>query len=299
MNRDSSSPDKVAPARFGRRCFLKILGASGVVLTGLDNAAAPPASPEGDPLGVLVDTTRCAGCHNCEVVCAEAHGLPEPDLSDEALERTRATSDTQLCVVNRWDTERGEVFVKRQCMHCVQPACTSACLTRAMMKTPEGPVVWRENKCMGCRYCMISCPFDVPKFEYDSALPRILKCDLCRERRARGELPACVENCPGEALTFGKRSELIAEARRRILEAPDEYVHQVYGEEEAGGTCWLYLASVPFDQLGFRTDLESRPYPELTRDFLYGVPVVLTLAPAFLLALSNATRRTAPDERAE
>jgi Fe-S-cluster-containing dehydrogenase component len=240
---------------------------------------------------ILVDTTRCVGCRNCEVVCAEANGLPEPDVMDDSvLETVRKPSETQWTVIDRVETDVGEVFVKRQCMHCVQPACASACLTKAMKKTDEGPVIWRENKCMGCRFCMVSCPFDMPKFEYDSANPKIQKCKMCWERLKEGELPVCVENCPAEALTFGKRGEMIAEARRRIVEDPDTYVDYLYGEHEVGGTGFMYMSAVPFEQLGFRTDLGKESYPKLTQDFLYGVPIVLTLWPAFLLALSNATK---------
>ena len=193
-------------------------------------------------------------------------------------------------MVNRFETDVGEVYVKRQCMHCETPACAAACLTKALHKTDEGPVVWRASKCLGCRYCMMACPFDVPKFEYNSAVPRILKCRMCLERLRDGEVPACVENCPAEALTFGKRGELLEIARQRIYQNPGDYVSHIYGEHEAGGTNWLYISPVPFDQLGFRTDLDTTAYPEFTRDFLTSVPIVLTLWPAFLLALRQATR---------
>jgi Fe-S-cluster-containing dehydrogenase component len=275
-----------------RRFFLKVLGVAGASATqiGQPQAAEAPA-PQADPYGVLVDTTRCAGCRNCELVCAEAHGLPEPALEDTDLQRERKTSETQWSVINRFETDVGEAFVKRQCMHCIQPACASACLTKAMLKTARGPVVWRESKCMGCRFCMVSCPFDGPKFEYDSPMPRIQKCNLCWERLEQGGQPACVENCPAEALLFGTRSELIDEAHRRIQENPDQYVHAIYGEHDVGGTTWLYLSAAPFEQIGFRKDLGTTAYPELTVGFLYGVPVILTLVPAFLLALSQATKQ--------
>jgi len=275
-----------------RRSFLKTVGVAGAVAMGsADKANASTDSDGIEGYAILVDTTRCAGCRNCEVVCAEANGLPEPDVMDDSvLETVRKPSETQWTVIDRVETDVGEVFVKRQCMHCVQPACASACLTKAMKKTDEGPVIWRENKCMGCRFCMVSCPFDMPKFEYNSANPKIQKCKMCWERLKEGELPVCVENCPAEALTFGKRGEMIAEARRRIVENPDTYVDYLYGEHEVGGTGFLYMSAVPFEQLGFRTDLGKEAYPKLTQDFLYGVPIVLTLWPAFLLALSNATK---------
>jgi formate dehydrogenase iron-sulfur subunit len=275
-----------------RRGFLKVLGVAGIAVTGVQRVQATESSePSEDPYAVLVDTTRCAGCRNCEVVCAEAHGLPEPDLDEDVFARERNPSETGLSVINRFETDRGEFFAKRQCMHCVRPACASACLTHAMAKTSAGPVVWREPKCMGCRFCMVSCPFDMPKFEYNSAMPRIRKCDMCADRIAAGKQPACVENCPAEALTFGRRSELLAEARRRIVESPDDYHPAIYGERDAGGTSWMYLAAVPFEQIGLRTYLGETAYPEFSKTFLYSVPLVLILVPAFLLALSNATRR--------
>lgn len=277
-------------AGMDRRGFLKTLGAAGACALTAGHAAAAPAGPDEEPCGVLVDTTRCAGCRTCERVCAEAHGLPAPDESDDVMKVVRSPSERALTVVNRYETRAGEVFVKRQCMHCLLPACASACLTRAMFKTPEGPVVWREKKCMGCRFCMVSCPFEVPRFEYHSPVPRIVKCSLCWDRLKAGQRPACVENCPAEALVFGKRSQLLEEAQRRIQGSPETYVHQIYGEREVGGTSYLYLAAVPFDQLGFRADLGDTAYPLLTREFLYGVPVVLTLLPALLLAISNATK---------
>jgi Fe-S-cluster-containing dehydrogenase component len=279
--------------RINRRSFLKVVGAGTAVATGLRGAPAAEArAPEEEPYGILVDTTRCIGCRSCELACTEAHGDPDPDFETEDIFATlRQPTTDQNCVVNRFETDKGEIYVKRQCMHCVQPACASACLTKAMLKTDEGPVVWRENKCMGCRFCMLSCPFNIPKFEYDSAVPRIRKCDMCVERTAKGELPACVAECMGEALMYGRRDELLREAHRRIAENPDDYVPWIYGEQEAGGTSWLYLAAVPFDQLGFNTELAKEPYPEFTKEFLYGVPVVLTVVPAFLAALSNATRR--------
>lgn len=275
-----------------RRSFLKTLAmASGCALMGSPARGAAVADAT-EFAGVLVDTTRCLGCRSCELACAEANGLPPPDFGDASVfERERTPSATQWTVVSRHATDVGDVFAKKQCMHCNQPACASACLVKAMLKTEQGPVIWRESKCMGCRYCMVSCPFDVPKFEYDSAVPRIQKCIMCWDRLQAGQQPACVENCPGEALQFGRRRDLIEEARRRIYQEPDRYHHEIYGEHEVGGTGWLYLSAVPFEQLGFRTDLGWTSYPDLTTGFLYGVPIVLLLWPAFLLAASQGTRR--------
>ncbi|UCF20628.1 MAG: 4Fe-4S dicluster domain-containing protein [Gemmatimonadota bacterium] len=274
-----------------RRDYLKTMCvAAGSTLVGKNLAAqvteSGPAAPE--QMAVLVDTTRCLGCRLCEFACAKANGLPEPD-PDVDITVARNTSPSQWSVCTRYDTEKGSVAVKRQCMHCLQPACISACLTKAMHKTPDGAVAWDGDKCLGCRFCMISCPFDVPKFEYDSPNPKIQKCVMCWERLQEGKKPACVENCPAGALKFGKRSELLEEAKLRIYQNPDKYVHHIYGEHEAGGTSFLYLASVPFEQLGFPTNLDSTPYPEYTKEFLYAVPLVLTLLPPLLLAINKAT----------
>ncbi|MDH3284441.1 MAG: 4Fe-4S dicluster domain-containing protein [Acidobacteriota bacterium] len=285
-----------------RRNFLRVVGAAGAAgatgMTGSDLLAA--AKEDRDQYGILVDLTRCAGCRMCELACAEANGLPDPDWSDDhSYDRKREPTDKQWSAINRYETSRGEVFVKQQCMHCLEPACAAACLTKAMLKTEEGPVVWREDKCMGCRYCMLSCPFDVPKFEYDSPVPKIQKCRMCWEKLADGGVPACVENCPNDALAFGKRSELLELARQRIYGGPGEYVSHIYGEHEAGGTGVLYISPVPFDELGFRTDLDTTSYPELTRDFLTSVPMVLILWPAMLFGIWQATRSTDSDGAVE
>jgi Fe-S-cluster-containing dehydrogenase component len=274
------------------KSFLNTVSVAGgaTLLPGSAQARGTPANTE--LMGVLVDTTLCVGCRTCEEACAKANDLPVPDIEspgwEDVFDHRRSPSVTQFSVVNRFD-EPEEVFVKKQCMHCNQPACAAACLTKAMLKTEEGPVIWRENKCMGCRFCMLSCPFNIPTFEYDSANPRIRKCTLCWERLAEGEQPACVEECPEEAIIFGTRRELLDEARTRIYSDADTYVRHIFGEHEAGGTGWLYLAAVPFDQLGFNTDMPTEAYPELAKGFLYSVAVVFLLWPPFLLGVSIAT----------
>ena len=156
-----------------------------------------------------------------------------------------------------------------------------------MHKTVEGPVIWRESKCMGCRYCMVSCPFEIPKFEYDEWNPKIQKCNMCWERLQEGKIPACVQACPVDALMFGQKRDLLETARVRIYNHPQQYVHHIYGEHEVGGTGYMYLSAAPFEQLGFRTDLGTTPYPEYTKQFLYAVPLVFMLAPALLLGMNR------------
>jgi len=280
-----------------RRRFLKslgagILGAAGTALTaGRPNAAELISESGKEFKGVLVDTSRCIGCRSCEEACASVHDLPDPNIGDDSVfKERRDTSVTQWTVVNRHKTTKGEIFVKKQCMHCGQPGCVAACLVKAMKKRDDGPVTWDTN-CMGCRYCMVSCPFDIPKFEYNSWNPRIQKCSLCWERLKQGAQPACVEACPTETLLFGIKRELVEEARKRIYREPKKYVNHIYGENEVGGTSWIYLSAVPFEQIGFKTDLGTTAYPEYSTGFLYAVPMVLILWPAFLMGVSYLTRR--------
>jgi len=282
--------------RIDRRNFFRVLGLTGASLAiGKELNAAPINENEIEFNGILYDSTRCVGCQSCEYACAKANGLPEPTDSPE-IGMLRKTNESRRSVINGYNTSKGEVYVKRQCMQCNEPACTAACLTQAMLKTKEGPVIWRGEKCMGCRYCMVSCPFDIPKFEYFSSNPKITKCDMCHDRLLEGKMPACVENCETEALVFGTRWELIKEARKRIQENPEFYVDQIYGEKEAGGTGFLYLSPVPFDELGFSTNIQKTSYPELSKGFLYSVPTIFVLWPAILLGIQEATKNNHHNE---
>jgi formate dehydrogenase iron-sulfur subunit len=273
-----------------RRSFLKLAGAGGAMalLTGGEALAADIAGAprKAAAMGVLVDTTVCIGCRSCEAACNEANGLPKPErpFDDESvLDQRRDTSPAAFTVVNKYDVgDNVQITRKQQCMHCVEPACSSACIIRAMEKQSNGAVTYRDDLCLGCRYCMVACPFGVPKFEYSKASPLIKKCQFCFERQQAGQQPACVEACPVEALTFGKRSDLLKEAKRRIHADPKAYVHDVYGEHEAGGTSWLYLASVPFEKLGLPV-LDHKSYPELTSGAMGTVPAVMLMWPALLM----------------
>lgn len=277
-----------------RRGFFSALGATGLALAiGKKTAASPQVTSNVEFFGILYDSTRCVGCRTCEYECAAAHGLPEPASEVDAVRTTNESCNT---VVNTFQSSKGEVYVKRQCMHCNEPACCAACLTQAMHKNETGPVTWNGDKCMGCRYCMVSCPFDGPKFEYHSANPKIQKCDMCFERQKAGEKPICVANCPNEALLYGTRRELIKEARKRIVENPDLYTDYIYGEHEAGGTGWLYLSSVPFEEIGMNSKLQQSSYPALTKGFLYSVPSIFVLAPTLLLGIYQSTKNNQQKE---
>jgi formate dehydrogenase iron-sulfur subunit len=277
--------------RITRRGLFVLAGATAG--GGLAMSAQARATPDDDRLpGVLVDTTRCVGCRGCEAACAEANGLPAPPEGAAVTAKARDTSTTAFTVVNRTEAPGGgDRFGKKQCMHCLAPACASACPVRALDKKPTGPVTYDASKCMGCRYCMVACPFDVPKYEYEALAPRVRKCTFCAPRQAQGLPPACVEACPSGALTFGPRHELLEEAKRRIYAAPERFVHRVYGEREAGGTSFLYVSDVPFERLGLQGGVPEKPYPELVAGALGAPPLVMTLWPPLLMGLYAFSKR--------
>lgn len=276
-----------------RRNFFKTLGVAGGTLAFGKSFGAPLEPDDKEFYGILYDSTLCGGCQSCEYGCAEKYELPFPDSEDiPEVGKIRKPTEIQRVTVNAFETSKGEQYMRMSCNHCNQPACASACLTKAMVKTEEGPVIWREDKCMGCRSCIVSCPFDIPKFEYNSPNPKIQKCRMCFESLLEGEKPVCVDSCPTEAVIFGKRRDLIEIAKQRIYTDPDNYYNKIYGEHEAGGTGLLYIAAVPFEELGMRSDLGTTSYPEFNKTFLYSVPAVLVLWPAFLLGLNNATKES-------
>jgi Fe-S-cluster-containing dehydrogenase component len=258
---------------------------------------------------VLFDNTRCIGCRRCEEGCNRVNELPAPDRRFDdlsVLEERRRTTAKAYTVVNKYPRESmpgSPLFRKMQCNHCLEPACASACFVRAFTKTETGAVVYDPTVCVGCRYCMIACPFEIPTYEYDSAFsPRVMKCTMCYPLIVKGQLPGCVASCPVEALTFGERDQLLKIARERIRQFPDRYVDHVYGEYEMGGTNWLYLSAVPFHEIGMREDLGTTPAPALTKGALSAVPIVVGLWPVLLTGIYAMTRRKekiASDEQAQ
>ncbi len=295
-----------------RRKFLGSLGAAiGATSTGALSKAYGSTNKvfKGypDSNGVLHDTTKCIGCRKCEQACNTVNELPEPEiLFDDmsVLEEKRRTDEAVYTVVNSFDAENGKkVFAKKQCNHCLEPACASACFVKAFKKTPQGPVVYDASLCVGCRYCMVACPFEIPAYEYNNALsPKVTKCTMCAPRIAEGKLPGCVEACPREALIFGKRDDLIKVAKARIAKHPDLYVDHVYGEKEMGGTSWLYLSGQSFETIGLREDLGTKSAPELTSGPLSVVPMVVGLWPVLLTgvyAISKRKDKIAKEEQDE
>ena len=257
--------------------------------------------PEG--MGVLVDLTRCIGCRTCEAACNREQGLPEPvkpfdDMSvyDEVFHggQKRRTDENAFTVVNRYDQEKGDpVYRKIQCNHCNEPACLTSCFVNAYTKTREGAVIYNSKVCVGCRMCMTACPFYIPAYAYSSAFnPVIRKCILCYDTRLKfGKPPACVEACPQEALIFGHRKNLVKIAHERIRANPDRYVDHVYGETEVGGTAWMYLSGVPFEDVQFDTTLQKEPILANAQDFLSQVPMVLAIWPALFLGFHRLSTR--------
>lgn len=282
-----------------RRSFLFGLGAAGTGLAVGKTASASTGKEftgYPDSYGVLHDISRCVGCRQCEGACNTVNDLdaPEKPFTDTSvLDTKRRTGQESFTVVNRFEPKgKRPHFAKIQCNHCQEPACASVCFVRAFKKSPEGPVVYNPDICVGCRYCMVACPFDVPAYEYDKAFsPRVRKCTMCAPRIAEGKLPGCVEACPKEALVFGKRDDLLALAKERIKKHPGRYIDHVYGEKEMGGTAWLYISDVPFEEVGMRTDLGSKSAPALTSGALGVVPMVVGLWPVFLTGMYGMTKR--------
>lgn len=264
-----------------RRDFLKssLAIAGTATATNVVLPSKMQAKPENilsdDRYGVLVDTTVCIGCRRCEWACKTAHNLTAGDISEyedkQVLLKRKRPSPKSYTVVNQYQPENTPINVKFQCMHCDHPACVSACIVGAFSKGETGAVVWDESKCIGCRYCMVACPFQIPTFDFDKAIePNISKCDFCIERLKVGKIPACVEICPVETLTFGLRKDLIEVARKKIKNYPDRYANRIFGETEVGGTSWLYLASTQFEKIDF-PKLGKNPAPGVSESIQHGI----------------------------
>lgn len=234
---------------------------------------------------ILFDSTLCVGCRSCEGACAGRWGLPYNDKV-AAEERISAHKLTTI-------RTHGERFSRHMCMHCGEPTCASVCPVGALQKTPLGPVVYDAGKCMGCRYCLQACPFQVPTYEWNQRLPKMRKCDMCYERQSKGQPTACTEACPTGATMGGERDALIAEARKRLAEKPGQYVNRIFGVQEVGGTSVLYLSAVPFEQIGLNTNLPKEAMPGLTWQVLEAVPDVVSTGSLLLGGVYWITSRRA------
>jgi Fe-S-cluster-containing dehydrogenase component len=235
-----------------RRTALKGLLLTGAAALGARPVRAAVRTAPPDALGLLYDATLCIGCKACVAACREANGL-DPDPGGDTSGLYHAPLDLSArskTVIKLYEEGTERSFVKAQCMHCVDPACVGACMLGALKKREYGIVTYDDSLCVGCRYCQMGCPYNVPKFEWVKASPRIVKCELCKHRLKEGKQPACTEVCPRGAVVFGKRTDLLREAKLRLAENPEKYFPKVYGETDGGGTQVLYLSAVPFEKLG-------------------------------------------------
>ncbi|MEW5958358.1 MAG: 4Fe-4S dicluster domain-containing protein [Chloroflexota bacterium] len=220
-------------------------------------------------IAILTDVTKCIGCFQCVEACVRINKLG-PEGTPISQDSADSLSATRWTTILRQPDGR---YVRKQCRHCLEPACVSVCPVGAMIKTAPGPVIYDTSRCMGCRYCMMACPYGIPRYEWDSAVPYVRKCNLCYERVQAGQLPACTEGCSQQATIFGPREELLAEARRRLEVEPNKYVQKIYGEHEVGGASVMYISDVPLE-LGFRGYPGQEPMPRLTEVWLNQVPAI-------------------------
>ena len=239
--------------------------------------------------GVLVDLTRCIGCRGCQIACKSwnERSTKPTVMSGVFTNPPKLNSETYThinYIEQPQDSGQAWHFVKDQCMHCKDPACVSACPVNALEKTSTGPVIYHYSRCIGCRYCMIACPFQIPKYEWEKALtPWVQKCTFCSERIANELVPACIKVCPTQVMHYGTLEEVLREAKKRQQDSPGRYVDRIYGEKEAGGTAWVYLSSVPFEQLGFNVNIPDVQLPSLTWASLNKIPATVG---GFVAALS-------------
>jgi formate dehydrogenase iron-sulfur subunit len=218
---------------------------------------------------ILTDVTKCIGCEKCVAACATENKL-EPSLPYRWTRGDGLSAERFTAVLHH-----GDAHVRKQCRHCVEPACASACPVGALHKTPEGPVVYDKEKCLGCRYCMMACPFGIPRYQWGSAVPYVRKCTMCYANRVKdGRQPACTEACPTQATIFGEREALLAEAQKRIREAPGKYQPTVWGETDAGGTSVMYVSPIPLDFLNVGRSVGGQALPRLTTTAMEAVPPV-------------------------
>lgn len=309
-----------------RRNFLKGALAGGALLaTGAPAEARENLTMPTEAVGLLYDSTLCIGCKACVSACKDVNDMPPEFSSPEQLWDTPLDiSGKTLNVIKVYkdgtcenkDAEKdGFAFMKVSCLHCVDPSCVSACPVSAMTKDPvSGIVSYNKDACIGCRYCVAACPFGVPRFQYDTPVPQISKCQLCKHRMGEGKYAACAEVCPTGATLYGKVKDLHAEAKRRVTLKPGadavfprgnitthdqsphtapaaKYLPQIYGEKELGGTQMLKLSAVPFEKLGM-PKLPERSYAatsETMQHTLYGNALVLPLA--FLGVLTYVAKR--------
>lgn len=244
-------------------------------------------------IGILVDVTKCTGCSQCIDACVQANSLGaevwQPQQTGDGLSAERWSAIVQ--------SPEGQP-VRKFCRHCLEPACVSVCPVEAMYKTDEGPVLYDSGKCMGCRYCMMACPFGIPRYEWNSAAPMVCKCTMCYDRLKTGKVPACVEVCPEKALVFGNREDLLILAHNRLEENPGKYIQKVYGEADAGGTSILYISDIPLDFLAMHHNPGDEPLSDLSWNWLGKVPGLSVATGGLMIGLFWVIGRRMQNEEA-
>lgn len=244
----------------------------------------------------LVDTTKCIGCRGCQIACKQWN----QNLTDKTTMGSTFTNPPNLnsktyTNIAFFESEQNGTlswnFARNGCFHCKKPACVSVCPVEALVKTPEGPIIYREPRCIGCRYCMLACPFNIPKYEWEKVSPRIQKCNFCYDRLLAGMIPACAKSCPTGTITFNDSIEKnLQEAKKRIAEHPGEYHNHIYGEKEAGGTSVLLLSALPLDQIG-HAKVSDQVLPDLTWKYISGIPAIIGVVLAAGIGSWIITRR--------
>lgn len=245
---------------------------------------------------VLIDLTRCIGCRGCQIACKEwnERKARKTTFNGDFTNPTDLSSDCYTRIRFHEQEKNGEPvwsFIKNQCLHCKDPACASVCPVTALKKTEAGPVVYRYDRCIGCRYCMMACPFHIPKYEWESAQPWVQKCTFCAERIQDGITPACIKACPTGTMFYDDHEKVVAEAKSRLSNNPGKYINHIYGLEEAGGTSWMYISAVPFEELGFKMNVPKYPLPSLTWEYISHIPAVFGVTFACGLGAWIITRR--------
>jgi formate dehydrogenase iron-sulfur subunit len=235
---------------------------------------------------ILTDITKCIGCLECVAACKRENKLsmdsPKIWQKNDGLSAKNWTS-----VLDKGNDH----YVRKQCRHCLEPACASACPVGALHQTPEGAVIYDSNKCLGCRYCMMACPYGIPRYDWDQSVPYIRKCIMCYSRIKDGKQPACTEICPAQATIFGDRNEMLAEAHLRIKNNPDKYINKVWGEHEVGGTSVLYLSDINLDFLAYNPNMGTEPLPMTTATAMKSVPFAFMGMGALMLGLNWIIKR--------
>ena len=246
---------------------------------------------------ILVDITKCTGCEKCVKACIKTNRLnPDKADYDRAASKDGLSENRFLSIIELKENR----FARKSCMHCLEPSCVAACLVGGLTKTKEGAVVYDENKCIGCRYCMLSCPYGIPRYEWSKTIPFMRKCSMCYDRLVVGEMPACVQACPNEAIIFGERKELLAKAKR-IINSDNKYIKRVWGENDFGGSSVLYISDMDLTKVGWKSDFTAS-IPDLTVPLVEKTPIIGGSVAATLIGLTwiiNRRNKIAKEKKQE